>query len=67
MRMIRIRILQVDQADPVFPRPTNYWWFGCQNVKSSFDSSLGNVISEQSKIDSNSDDGISDYLFDAGK
>ncbi|XP_055380264.1 matrix metalloproteinase-2 isoform X2 [Condylostylus longicornis] len=32
------RTFSVDQADPPFPRPSGYWWFGCKNVPSSFNS-----------------------------
>ncbi|CAO1439363.1 unnamed protein product [Diamesa hyperborea] len=30
------RTFAVDAADPVFPRPTAHWWFGCKNSPSQF-------------------------------
>lgn len=27
-------MLQVDTADPPFPRPAGYWWFGCKSDSS---------------------------------
>lgn len=27
--------MQVEQADPPFPRPTSTWWFGCEENLSS--------------------------------
>ena len=24
-------LIQVDEADPSFPRPVSYWWFGCKS------------------------------------
>jgi len=28
-------VFQVDTADPPFPRPAGYWWFGCKSDSSS--------------------------------
>ena len=25
--------LQVDKADPDFPRPAGFWWFGCSSIE----------------------------------
>jgi hypothetical protein len=26
-----LNLTQVDEAEPSFPRPVSYWWFGCKN------------------------------------
>lgn len=27
-------VFQVDTADPAFPRPAGFWWFGCKSASS---------------------------------
>ena len=47
---------QVDDADPPFPRPAGYWWFGCDtlsqplkmdNTKILFDDDQDNIINDE--------------------
>ncbi|RXG51136.1 Matrix metalloproteinase-14 [Armadillidium vulgare] len=34
------RAFAVDSADPPFPRPTSYWWFGCSDSNSGLSQNL---------------------------
>lgn len=58
-------ISQVDAANPAFPRPTAHWWYGCQNVASTFNN-LG-MIQASEHIDHDSDADVGDLVFDAGE
>lgn len=31
------RTFSIDEANPAFPRPIAYWWFGCTNTPSTFE------------------------------
>ena len=43
---------QIDKADPPFPRPAGYWWFGC-------DQNEGIVPGLENRSDSDFGDGSS--------
>lgn len=60
--LINFFIIQVDAANPPFPRPTAHWWFGCKNAQASGEK--GNMFEEQ--INSNSNI-VEDTILDAGK
>ncbi|XP_052123975.1 stromelysin-3 isoform X2 [Frankliniella occidentalis] len=42
------RAFAVDVANPPFPRPAGYWWFGCRSATKG--SALGNLQSEQKEV-----------------
>lgn len=59
----------MDAANPPFPRPTAHWWYGCQNVASTFNN-LGEIqaAGPTEHMESGSDgDVVGDLVFDAGE
>lgn len=54
----------MDTANPPFPRPVAYWWYGCHNTPATF-SSLGMLVDAQPKT--NDSDDVGDLVFDAGE
>lgn len=59
--------MQVDAANPPFPRPTAHWWYGCQNVASTFNN-LGEIQAGPTEhLESGTDADVGDLVFDAGE
>lgn len=55
-------LIQVDAADPAFPRSTAYWWFGC---KSAPQGTIGGRARQT--LNNNGYGEVSDIGFDAGE
>jgi len=49
------RAFRVDSADPAFPRPTGYWWFGCSGSSQLQDATPSNDNFPNIFLDSQSD------------
>ena len=54
---------QVDEADPPYPRPAGYWWFGCKSQSSSLRSSGDGAGSfSQPRVDAGGDGDVGELL-----
>lgn len=58
--------LQVDVADPAFPRSTGYWWFGCKSAPSGTIGGRANQIASDDQPSNEEDTDMTDRVFDAG-
>lgn len=68
--------VQVDSADPPFPRPAGYWWFGCRAETKGSYTSKGDLDSAHTHLSERQDESrhkvsavvdVDDIVLDGGE